>query len=284
MILRDFLPHPELADFVQWYRICHFEFSKNATIPVKAYPPKPEDILHFFLRDSYSTLGDDGRKQLMTPITIIGQRTFVTQQYNGNDFLNFQIVFQPTALFRLTGIPSFRLANQFLDAECVFSKSLRLTFDRLQSAQNFPEMLSVGENLVRTLVSHVRKEPHALDSVAKYMIQMHGQAPLDWLAKESCLCSKQFMRKFNERVGINPKSYARIIRFNHAFNIKNRYPERDWLSIAIGCGYQDYQHLVRDYKDFTGLTPKEFHKLEDSSPERVLGLTHEVYQSRLGEV
>lgn len=284
MILKDFLPDPALRDFVRWYRICHFEFTKNTPIPVKAYPPKPEDILHFFLRDSCSIMGDDGRKKLMSPITIIGQRTFVTQQYNGNNFLNFQIVFQPTALFRLTGVPSFKLANQFVDAECIISKDLGLTFERLQSSKDFPEMLTAGEEFVRTLVSNARKEPHHLDTVAKFMIKVHGQAPMDWLAKESCLCNKQFMRKFNERIGINPKSYARIIRFNHAFNIKNLYPERDWLTIAVDCGYCDYQHMVKDYKSFTGLTPNEFHVLENSSPERVLGLTREVYQSRLTQM
>jgi len=46
------------------------------------------------------------------------------------------------------------------------------------------------------------------------------------------------------------------------------------------CDYFDYQHLVKDYKGFTGLTPNEFHLLESGSPERVLELTDEVYRSR----
>ena len=74
--------------------------------------------------------------------------------------------------------------------------------------------------------------------------------------------------------------YARIIRFNKAFNIKNRYPGWDWLRIAIECGYHDYQHLVRDYKDFTGVGPADFHLIENKSPERILGLADEIYKSR----
>lgn len=65
----------------------------------------------------------------MPPITVVGQKTLVFKQYNGNDFLNFQIVFQPTALFLLTGIPAYELTNQFIDAECIFLQSLRVTFE-----------------------------------------------------------------------------------------------------------------------------------------------------------
>jgi AraC-like DNA-binding protein len=83
-----------------------------------------------------------------------------------------------------------------------------------------------------------------------------------------------------ERVGTNPKTYLRIVRFNKAYNIRNRYPGLDWLRIAMECDYHDYQHLVRDYIEFTGLRPREFHALERQSPECILGLAEEIYKSR----
>lgn len=75
-----------------------------------------------------------------------------------------------------------------------------------------------------------------------------------------------------------------MIRFNRAFNLKNKYPHKDWLSIAIECGYYDYQHLVKDYKEFTGLNPNEFHLLESQSPERILGLTDNIYRDRVSPI
>ena len=113
------------------------------------------------------------------------------------------------------------------------------------------------------------------------MIQSGGNISLDWLAKESCLCPKQFKRKFYERTGVNPKPYAKIIRLTKAFNTKNRYPNMDWLRIAVECGYFDYQHLVKDYKQFTGFTPTEFHLLENNSPESRLRLADDLYRSRI---
>jgi AraC-like DNA-binding protein len=282
MLLRDFLPSPALSEFVQLYRIVHFKFDNYTQIPFKAYPPKPEECLYFNLRDSLTVeFSDSPKKNDLLPMVLIGQQTAVNKRYFKNDFLNFQIVFQPTGLFRLTGIPSFELTNQFVDAENIFGKDLRFIYEQLQHAKNYCEMLLIADRFVADLVCHARKDAHLLDAVSQVMMQRGGNISLDWLAKESCLCTKQFKRKFNERAGVNPKTYARIIRFTKAFNTKNAYPDRDWLRIAVGCDYFDYQHLVKDYKDLTGLTPNEFHLLESNSPENKLGLTDELYRSRV---
>jgi AraC-like DNA-binding protein len=53
--------------------------------------------------------------------------------------------------------------------------------------------------------------------------------------------------------------------------MKNRSPQKDWLSIALHCGYYDYQHLVKDYKEFTGYTPAQFFAIDNQAPERMLG-------------
>jgi AraC-like DNA-binding protein len=281
MLLQDFLPSPEVREFIQCYRIVHFTFDNLATIPAKAYPPKAENILHFFLRGHWAVGKPDGNIETKSPVTFIGQQTFVAKQYNTHDFLNFHIVFQPTALFRLTSVPAFEVTNQLLDAEYLFSTNIRFTLEQLQQAKSYAELIGIGETFVRNLIRNTRREFQSLDSVAQHLIKSHGNLSLDYLANQTCLSTKQFKRKFNERTGINPKTFTRIIRFNKAFNIKNGFPERDWLQIAVDCGYYDYQHLAKDYKDFTGLTPVEFHLLESKSPENVLGLASEIYRSRI---
>lgn len=281
MILKEFLPHPAFREFVQWYRIIHFEFDKFIQIPFKVYSPKPEECLYFILQDSLMLeLNNSTKRDSQLPI-VIGQQTIVNRRYFHKKFLNLQVVFQPTGLFRLTGIPAFELTNQIIDAEYIFSKNILFIHEKLLHAKSYSEMILIADKFVADLINHARKDVHLLDSVSKVMMQRHGNISLDWLAKESCLCIKQFKRKFNERTGVNPKTYERIIRFNKAFNIKNAYPTRDWLRIAIECDYFDYQHLVKDYKHFTGLTPNEFHMLESNSPEYRLGLTDELYQSRI---
>ena len=280
MILKEFLPNPTLREFIQWYRICHFDFDGFDTIPFKAWAPKPETSLHFFLRDFWEAQKPDDDKYTHPPIVLVGQSTSLFNQLTGKSFINVQIVFQPTALFRLTGIPGQVLTDQHLDATLILGKDIEYTLERLQGVKSYDGMLDILERFSFELVLRSKKKKLPLDVVSGQMIHYGSNVSLNRLADESCLCSKQFERNFYQSVGVNPKIYTRIIRFNRASNIKNCYPERDWLSIAIECDYYDYQHLVKDYKEFTGMTPIEFHILESRSPESLLGLTHEIYQSR----
>ena len=75
-----------------------------------------------------------------------------------------------------------------------------------------------------------------------------------------------------ERMGVSPKFLARISRFDKAFSLKQINPSLDWLSIALQTGYNDYQHLVKDFKQFAGVMPNVMMQAEKNSPERVLGI------------
>ena len=75
-----------------------------------------------------------------------------------------------------------------------------------------------------------------------------------------------------EREGVGPKLFTRIARFEQPMKLKNTRPSLDWLSVALELGYYDYQHLGRDFKEFTQLTPNEFLLAGGHSPERVFGV------------
>lgn len=281
MLIRDFKPVAAVREFVQFYRIVHFEFDKTEKVPFKAYPPKPEQVLHFFLRDALAIENADQKISPQPPILFIGQSTSLTKRINGNNLLNVQIVFQPMAVFRLTSIPAYEFTNQHLDATSIFKNNIKCTFEQLQSAKTYSELIHIVSLYVEELVCHSRTEVPPIDFISRQMLHSRDSLSVDLLAKESYLGTKQFRRIFYERTGVNPKTYMRIIRFNKAYNFKNWFYDDDWSRIAAECGYSDYQHLSKDYQELTGLTPPQLHLLESNSPENVLGLTKELYHSRL---
>jgi hypothetical protein len=71
--------------------------------------------------------------------------------------------------------------------------------------------------------------------------------------------------------------YARLARFYKAFQMKKRYPHLDWLSVACQTGYYDYQHLVRDCREFAATTPTRLVEEENGSPASVLGMPLQYY-------
>ncbi len=274
MVLNQFLPTPILCEFIRVYRVVHCVFENTNNIPFKPYPPKPEHCLSFYPRDTeIVNYTKSGKSNLNLKAVIIGQQTEVTNRHIGRDFLLVQVVFKPGALYRLLGIPSSELTNCYIDAETLFPAQLiREVNERLVEAGiNYKEMIQIMNSFFLKRMSHLKKDSHQIDKISNLILMSNETYSIEWLAKESCLSLRQYERRFLERMGATPKYFSKVVRFENAFRMKNKFPQLDWLTIAVHCGYYDYQHLVKDYKELTLQSPIEFHLLDLSSPERKFG-------------
>lgn len=270
MMLSEYKPSPNLTEFVRVYRIVHFVFEDITKIPYKPYPPRPEHCLSFYPRDTETVENvTTGEKTKNLKSILFGQQSEVTNRFVGKDFLVFQVVFSPSGLYRLTGIPSQELNNCYFDAETIFSKDIKEVNDKLNDAVNFNEMVVMVESFLLRQKNRGVREFHRLDQISNLILKSDKVFNIEWLAKESCLSLRQYERKFIERMGVSPRYFSNIVRFENAFRMKNMFPHLDWLTIAIKCGYYDYQHLSKEYQKFTQKLPTEFHALE--SPEGVFG-------------
>lgn len=267
------LPSPALREYVRLFQIVACEFPTDLLqLPVKAYWPRAENSIAFYPKDTEKIqYGFDNEPIKKPRSTINGQYSIVTNRHVGRDFMVFQVQFQPCALHRLTGIPSYELANSFIDAEAIFSKEIRLVNERLSYTNHYTEMISIVEDFLMYLINKSRKRILPIDQVSRIILKNKGNVSLDWLADQACVSQRQFYRQFIEREGVSPKLFSRITRFDHAVRLKNAHPHKDWLTIALELGYYDYQHLVRDFKDFTNLTPNGFLVVQEKGPERTFG-------------
>lgn len=273
MGLYFFPPSLALSDIIRTYRVVDFKFTDISNIPPKPYPPRPEHCLSFYPRDTEIVeYADSGKTFYNLKSVLFGQQSEVSKRYVGKDFLLFQTVFRPGALYRLTGIPSYELTNGYIDAETIFLPSdLKEINEKLAGASSISYMIECVELFFLKKIRQSNRDMHALDKVCNLMLHTEKNLNIDWLAQESCLSVRQYERKFMERMGVSPKYYQKIIRFEKAFRLRNQFPKLDWLSISLQCGYHDYQHLAKDYKNITRQTPNEFHFIDLSSPERTFG-------------
>ena len=93
---------------------------------------------------------------------------------------------------------------------------------------------------------------------ANRLFASNGIHRVSAMAAESGLSARQFERRFLAQVGVPPKLYARIIRFNAALDHKLRLPCRAWTQIANDHEFYDQMHLVHDCRAFTGESPSRF--------------------------
>jgi AraC-like DNA-binding protein len=104
----------------------------------------------------------------------------------------------------------------------------------------------------------------AIDDVAIEMLNPLRDYSLVQWADKACLSLRQFERNFIMRIGIAPKLFIRIVRFEHAMRIKNDDGNKSWSEIAFECGYTDSSHLLREFKEFAEFPPSKFY-LQPSS-------------------
>ncbi len=273
MLLKEIAPAAFLQDYIRVFRIIDFEFPGGETIPPKAYPPRPEHCLQFFPTPTAITYPEDDMAIIPKNALLIGQHTVVNNRTVYKKFLSLQVVFKPGALFCLLGIPTGYFSNKAIEAEELIGREVAFVNEQLYHAKDHANMIAIVELFLKGLIKKSKKEFHPVDHVSLEMLQgkEHG---LDHFIRCTYLSHRQFDRRFAERMGITAKEYIRVVRFYEAYLLKNRFPDKDWLTIALHCGYYDYQHLTRDYKEFTGYSPAKFFALD--SPERVLG-AEEIY-------
>jgi len=273
VLIKDIIPCNNLIDFVQKYRVFRFVFKENVTPPEKYHYPRAEHCITFYLRDIQRFRFLDSTVICSFPRSVIvGMFNTPVIRYGGNDFLAIKVVLHPTALYRLTGFPIQQLTNTFIDAEEVFGKDIRSVNEQLNQLDDLVDMLNIIQSFLIKKAALCAKPIHPIDKVARSMLLLEDTASLSWLADQSCLSVRQFIRKFENSTGVSPKMFSRLIRFNNAFLMKNRCPNLDWMKIAIACGYYDYQHMVRDFNEFTQLSPPVYYQQEMKSPERILGI------------
>ncbi|MBL7841538.1 MAG: AraC family transcriptional regulator [Cyclobacteriaceae bacterium] len=272
MVLQEYKPSVTLSEYIRTIRLVQYHIRQDAALPAKAYPPRPEHCLSFYARDRETvSYKNSGTKTGNLATVLFGQQTEVSNRYVGNNFLLIQVVFKPGALYRLTGVPSHYLTNQYIDAETILSKEINSVNDRINDCATYPQMITVVEKFLLSEIRRNSRSTHALDTVTSNLFTINLIPTVDSLAKTACLSTRNAERHFRERMGVSPKYFLKVMRFENAFRMKNKYPDLDWLSISIHCGYYDYQHLARDYRDLTGLSPNQFHEIDSTAPERLFG-------------
>lgn len=272
MVLQEYTPHPALREFIRTYRLVHFSFGLHDALPFKLYPPRPEHCLTFYAQEKERVIYQQtGSSAGNLGVVLFGQQTEVTQRFVGRQFLLIQVVFAPGALYRMTGIPSTEITNQYIDAETVFSAHIKYVAEQINHCTDYRQMISVVDRFLLNELGRRTGDVHGIDLATAGLFNADTVPTVDKLAGMACQGIRQFERSFKTRMGVSPKYYLKVFRFENAFRMKNKYPQKDWLSIALHTGYHDYQHLARDYISLTGYTPREFHHIGLNGPERVFG-------------
>ena len=187
----------------------------------------------------------------------------------------FYVRLQPGSLFKLLRIPMPMLTDQHVDATAILGNEINELYEQIGSCLSYDAMIGILDSYFLRKLYSFKTERQPLDHIGITILQNPQVFSLEKAAQAACLSYRQFEKRFEQLIGVTPKYYARICRFYQAFELKDNNPELDWLSVAIRTGYNDYQHLVKDFKEFAGTTPKVLMQQSLDSPSSMFPSTRE---------
>lgn len=161
--------------------------------------------------------------------------------------------FKAGALFHLLPLPQDRLAGHILDASDIWEVWTARTASRIAAVATARAQLDAFETALEELTpaeTDTGRDP--LEAAVRCLRKSGGRAGIGWLADRAGVSRRQFERRFRERVGLSPRLYGRIVRFQRAFS---RLGQASGADIAAHCGYADQAHLVREVRRFAGTVP-----------------------------
>jgi len=146
---------------------------------------------------------------------------------------------------------SYAPQNELTNSTVEFDKSHSFNLDKIiKHPSNY---------LNEFFVDRVRSTNRELQSVIDDIHHSNGQFSIYEIAKRNYTTVRQLERKFKTHIGITPKEYSNIVRFQNALSIiKSSTQERSLLDIAFECGFYDHSHLSNEIKRNTGLAPSQF--------------------------
>jgi AraC-like DNA-binding protein len=89
------------------------------------------------------------------------------------------------------------------------------------------------------------------------------------LAAKVNISQRRFIQIFRDQVGLTPKLFCRVQRFQEVIRTVERRDVVDWLDIALSCGYFDQAHFNHDFREFSGITPTDYLELRTENHSHV---------------
>ncbi len=270
IFLPNILPHPALRPYVKHYLLLHADMT---TIPaqerIKPVPPDAEQSLYFYPRSHVKVITHSTAQTRTSASSIfVGQKTSRINIQFGDNHLIIQVCFRPGFLYQFLGkMPISTFQDEELNAEDLTDAGMNDLNEQLRNETEYPQMIARIEAYLLTKITRMKTELRPIDRAIVALRIAEKPLSLDWLADQACLSSRQFERQFQERMGMSPKFYARIARFDWAFKLKAQHPQLDWLDVAYACGYFDFSHLMRDFRQFAEVTPSLLMAQEMASPD-----------------
>lgn len=254
-------PHRALHPYIHHYIYCEIGGPGQWTHSSMAPPGCTQ--LSIVAGSSNILIGENDKPACkFEPVTFIGQTTrFKKVSFYGR-IKSFFVIFKPYGAYQLLGIHQGKCRDACINLTDLLGSRARYFEEEVSDQLRVEDLQSVLEKffLKKLLQSKKQTENARLACIAEH-IRSHSH--LNSSIKEICLQEgysiRTLERRMKKTVGLSPKQYQRIMRFNKVLQyLKENRSQHNWSRIANLFGYYDQTHFIKEFKLFYGKTPAQY--------------------------
>lgn len=185
---------------------------------------------------------------------ICGIDTYTSTAKIESNFSHFGVSFHPFALYQIFGLNSQEMVDTILDLKTIGYNQL---IDRLNTAQNHEARINaigsfIENKLNRKTIANTNIQEIILNNEIAFNTDLFA------LQKHYHITERTLERLFKANLGISPKKYQRMVRFEKSLELLTALPSIEMTAIVYQLHYADQSHFIKDFRRFADTTPQHF--------------------------
>ena len=261
---RAFLPPIILRPYIIKYMIYENASAHLRDIPFRALPNGYVELffhlngssVHFQERRSLTQ-----RKCFLAGIFELSYPLKIKVATTDECFSGLSVTLTHKGVNRLLGVALFELTNRIIDVESFWKEEGDRLIQRIIHAKTDEERVRIlNKFFMFKLYNEKDANQKDIQWILDLLEEKTGKITVDELAHHLDLSYKTLYRKFHDDMGLCPKTYLRIVRFNRACRLLNQFPDINYGELVFRCGYYDQAHFINEFHTIMKESPTQFIK------------------------
>lgn len=197
-------------------------------------------------------LPDAGRSNVLGAVT-----QPIDVEY-GRHVESFGALFHPGQAHVFLRPPAEEMTDRILPLDNFWGPEARSFEARLLEIPSMTQRIRALEKELLRRLNASRMPQIRVSSIAELIVRSSGGVTVEALSESAGVSRQHLSRQFRQYLGMTPKQFCRITRFQALLDRANTSQRVDWSEAAADLGYYDQAHLIAEFKEFTGLSPTQF--------------------------
>lgn len=257
MNYQTYKPHKNLASIVKFYWTLEVPFDpKNQKQKIV-----PDGCIEmtFNLGDKIKRYTSETEFVFNPDAMVMGQRTKSYYIEPIGDVNTIAICFYPHGFANFVNLPLENLVDQETPIQDLFNEAQANELEQsIIHAANTNERIEIIESFLLNRLKEEATIENIVKTTVETLLNTKGSTPINVILKDNISKRRQLERHFKKQIGISPKQLSKVIRLHATLQMLVSQKNETLTDIAYENEYFDQNHFIKDFKEFVGITPKDF--------------------------